>query len=292
MFVRLALAVSLVASPVFAQEDALSAKRLQTLEMIKQLRAKVTGAEAQELDFRVALLLDEEAASLEAKGKKAQAAPHRAEAQEILQRLARDFPNFRPADVKARLGTQPASPTGSRDDEVLRVARADFDAELAKAPLPALPAGHGLGLTCCVLTSVLGAPVGVVITLTLPAMPDAANAARATTSLGGYSVSGSGEAKILRRPDFAQLRTTAAPTAMAAQRALELAHVKLATLEQWAPFRAKGGYATTLVGSTGQTWNVYLRSDDESFTVNVDLARNKVTRITVGAAATPIPLEK
>lgn len=290
MFVRLTLAVVLVASPVFAQQDAVSAKRMQALEMIKKLRAKVTGAEAQELDFRVALLLDEEAASLEAKGKRELAAPHRKEAQEILERLARDFPNFRPADVKARLMAPPSAAAGSRDDDVLRVARGDFDAELVRAPLPALPPSHDVGLTCCLLTGVLGGPVGVGITLTLPALPNAPEAARPTTTLGGYSLSGSAEVKILRRPDFAQLRTTVPQTAKDAQRAVELAHAKLMTLEESRNLR--GAFATSLVASTGQTWNVYFRTADDSFAVVVDLARGKVMQITVGAAATPVPLEK
>jgi hypothetical protein len=285
---RLGLALLLLcAAPLHAQEDKVSSKRLESLEMLKKLRSVTQGKEKAELIYRSAVLLEEEADS---KQTPELAAPYRTEARALFQSLVDDFPaHARATEARARLRVPVKAPSGAvlTLDEALHAARVDFDQQ---PPLPSLPAGMDVTLTCCVETNVLGAPVGVVITLSLPPFPDAPGAERPTTSLGGYSVSVSGEAKVLRRPDFTQLRSTAVAKATAAQRAVSIAHAKLMTLEASAPWRARGGgYSTSLVAAAGQTWNVNFHAPDESFQMTVDLARGAVTHATIGAAARPLP---
>lgn len=286
---RFALLVLLWASPLRAQDQA-SPKRLEAIAQFKKLRAHVpAGPERAEIEFRYAMLLEEEATARQGD----LGAAYRADALAAFQFVVDGYPTHpRAAEARAHVHTaQKAAPPPSgaivSDDEALHVARVDWDAELARAPFPQ---GLELDLECCLMTSVLGAPVGVAVRLRLPGFPEAPGAERPTTSLGGYQVAVAGEAKVLRRPDFTALRSGAVAKAAAAQRAATLAHAKVMTLEAAAPWRARGGgYSTSLVPSSGRTWNVYFRAPDESFAVTVDLAKNAVTRVTVGAAARVLP---
>lgn len=283
------MVVLLCASPLRAQDQA-SPKRLEAIAQLEKLRPKVPpGPDRAELDFRYALLLEEEAHTRQGD----LAAGYRARALAAFQAVIDGFPTHpRAAEARAHLRAAKKSappPSGAilSDGEALHAARVDWEAELARSPLPP---GLELDLECCLRTSVLGAPVGVAVRLRLAGYPEAPGAERPTTSLDGYTVAVTGEAKVQRRPDFAALGSGAVAKAAAAQRAATLAHAKLMTLEAAAPWRARGGgYSTSLVASSGQTWNVYFRAPDESFAVTVDLAKNAVTRVTVGAAARPLP---
>ena len=284
---RLALVLLLLsAGPPLTQEERVSAKRLAALKSLEKLRNKLEGIPRAELLYRSALLLEEEAAS---KATPELAEPFRKQERELLEELLDETSSSPHApDARERLSALTKPPVGARLslDEVMHAARAEFEEE---APL-AVPAGMKISLTCCVQTNVLEDPVGVVITLLLPAFPDEPGADRPTTSLGGYSVSVVGEAKVLRRPDFVQLRGTLVAMAAAAQRAVTIAHEKLMKLEAAAAWRARGGgYSTSLVAAGGQLWTVYFRAPDQSFQMTVDLKRGVVTQASVGAAATPLP---
>ena len=128
--------------------------------------------------------------------------------------------------------------------------------------------------------------MGVFISLRLPALTDAPVSSRPTVSLGGYSVAIRGEAKVLRRADFEQLRRDLLITAARARRAATLAHTKLAKLGVKG---AGAAWTTSLVPSKNQIWSVSFHAPDDSFNITVDLERDAVIHVSRGAAATPVP---
>lgn len=127
-----------------------------------------------------------------------------------------------------------------------------------------LSAGATIAPVCCVMTSLLGAPIGVPVTISLPMPAPFAGESPATIASGAaFTLAGTAPHTITRRPDFAALRQSAPALATDAQRALAIATQRLASLDR---ARAWSGRSlqlrSSLVRSSSDRalWTVYFNA--------------------------------
>lgn len=136
----------------------------------------------------------------------------------------------------------------------------EFAAAIAAEPI-ALPTGASLAPRCCVMTGVLGAPIGVSVTLALPMPAPFASEQPATVGVGqSYTLSGTAPHTLLRSPDFAELRRSVPSIAADATRVLAFATERLASLDRARAWRGRSlVMQSSLVGasSNGPQWTVY-----------------------------------
>lgn len=155
-------------------------------------------------------------------------------------------------------------PAVSALDAATAAVIAEWNALVATRGPIALPPGAIIAPKCCVMTSLLGAPIAVPLVISLPlpapfdAEPPATTAARAA-----FTLSGTAPHEITQRPDFAAVSQSASAIATDAQRALSIATQRLATLERARAWRGRSlTMQSSLLRSTSDPalWTVYFNA--------------------------------
>ncbi len=191
---------------------------------------------------------------------------------------------------------QPATRASEAGPRTMAELEAQFAAEITALGGVALPAGVIVSPLCCVMVGVLGAPVGVPITLSFASVEGLSLAAPATLPAGdGYRIERSPPAPlvILRRPDVAALRPTLAPLAERGQRALSIAARQLTSLGRYRGWLQRSlRVSAVLSRSTLQPgeWTVYFNAmvgentgPEDTVSVRLDLDRGAVIETRAGA---------
>jgi len=176
----------------------------------------------------------------------------------------------------------------------LELAGSEFAAELARAPWPTLPAGVALEVACCGQTSLIGAPVSATIVARLPPAPGRRPDERPTLTLTGWSIS-SGTPRILRRPDFAEMRTRAPLAVERATAVMGIADEALVAVDRASPHRVGGFRAISLLEMGDGRWEVYYLTEDEttySINIGVDLVAGAAVHAFRGARREPVALPR
>jgi hypothetical protein len=173
---------------------------------------------------------------------------------------------------------------------------AQFASEITALGGVSLPAGVTVSPHCCVMVGVLGAPVGVPITLAFASAEGLSLAEPATLPAGdGYRIEHPPPAPlvILRRPNVAVLRPTLAPLAERGQRALSIASRQLTTLPRYQAWRQRSLRVTAVLSDSTlhpSEWTVYFNAmvgvntgPEDTVNVRLDLDRGAVIETRAGA---------